>query len=93
MYLCYAIREKSLFFYCRFITKFNFLRRDGKPVNQTDHVSLLDPKIKYISMSWSPVNDDKGHHIICANAEDSAGYSINLSSNLFEMKSPKKRYK
>lgn len=60
--------------FCRHITKFNFLRRDGKPVNQTRHIDSLDQKVAYISMSWSPNNDDLGHHIVCANAEDSAGY-------------------
>ncbi|XP_052699944.1 uncharacterized protein LOC128177316 [Crassostrea angulata] len=59
----------------RTITKFNFLRRDGKSVNQTRHVAPWDQKVAYISMSWSPVNEDKGHHIVCANAEDSAGVS------------------
>uniref|UniRef100_K1QBQ4 Uncharacterized protein n=1 Tax=Magallana gigas TaxID=29159 RepID=K1QBQ4_MAGGI len=59
------------------ITKFNFLRRDGKPVNQTRHVASWDQKVAYISMSWSPVDNDLGHHIVCANAEDSAGQSVN----------------
>lgn len=59
----------------RTITKFNFLRRDGKPVNQTRHVASWDQKVVFISMSWSPVDNDRGHHIVCANAEDSAGVS------------------
>lgn len=29
-------------------------------------------------MSWSPVDNDLGHHIVCANAEDSAGYLLFL---------------
>uniref|UniRef100_A0A8W8ICE5 EGF-like domain-containing protein n=1 Tax=Magallana gigas TaxID=29159 RepID=A0A8W8ICE5_MAGGI len=60
----------------RNITKFNFLRRDGKTVNQTRHVASWDQKVTYISMIWSPVDNDKGHHIVCANAEDSAGHIV-----------------
>lgn len=68
--------HNSYICFCRNITKFNFLRRDGKPVNQTRNVASWDQKVAYISMSWSPVDEDKGHHIVCANAEDSAGYSF-----------------
>lgn len=59
----------------RKIAKFNFLRRDGLHVQQTEiqYVSG-DPKTAFISMRWSPVNSDIGKHIICANAEDSMGY-------------------
>ncbi|XP_052697312.1 uncharacterized protein LOC128175596 [Crassostrea angulata] len=75
----------------RTITKFNFLRRDGKPVNQTRNVASWDQKVAYISMSWSPVDEDKGHHIVCANAEDSTGVStvelhcfrIEVKENIF----------
>lgn len=59
----------------RTITKFNFLRRDGIHVQQTEIKYVPgDPKTAYISMRWSPANSDIGKHIICANAEDNKGY-------------------
>lgn len=79
--------------FCRHITKFNFLRRDGKPVNQTRHIASLDQKVAYISMSWSPNNDDLGHHIVCANAEDSAGSAEFICDLMNRFKKKEKRAK
>lgn len=90
MYVAICVRH-WVFFYRRYITKFNVLKRDGTPLNHTRHVTLWDPKIVYISISWSPVNNDKGHHIICANAEDSAGYLFYSFEN-YDCKEIKKSF-
>ncbi|XP_062601801.1 uncharacterized protein LOC134263464, partial [Saccostrea cucullata] len=56
----------------RKIVRFDFLRRDGKPVNHTgiQNASHISDNAVFISMRWSPTKVDKGHHILCANAED-----------------------
>ncbi|XP_078314028.1 uncharacterized protein LOC111129527 [Crassostrea virginica] len=60
----------------RFIKKFNFLRRDGRPVNQTVLALPGTPgETVNISMSWSPVDSDAGFHIVCSNAMDDMGIS------------------
>nr|XP_022329704.1 neurogenic locus notch homolog protein 1-like isoform X2 [Crassostrea virginica] len=60
----------------RFIKKFNFLRRDGRPVNQTVLAMPGTPgETVNISMSWSPVESDAGFHIVCSNAMDNKGIS------------------
>ncbi|XP_062599357.1 uncharacterized protein LOC134260840 [Saccostrea cucullata] len=57
------------------IRRFDFLRRDGKPVNHTgiQPAPNISSNVVFISMSWSPTEVEKGHHILCANAEDNEG--------------------
>lgn len=44
-------------------------------------------------MSWSPNNDDLGHHIVCANAEDSAGSAEFFCDLMNRFKKKEKRAK
>ncbi|XP_062596357.1 mucin-2-like [Saccostrea cucullata] len=80
------------------ITRFDFLRRDGKPVNHTgiQPAANISSNAVFISMSWSPTEVEKGHHILCANAEDNQGimtvdlhcFRILVKENIFRPTTP-----